>query len=45
MSDTKKEFPASDAEPVVLYGLLTADNPNAVPILCTTAGALLITIV
>lgn len=45
MAIEKREFSIVDAEPVVLYGLETADSENAIPIICTTAGTLTITVV
>jgi hypothetical protein len=45
MAETKKEFQATDAEPVVLYGLQSPTDVNAIPILCNTAGYLVITTV
>lgn len=43
MATQKKEYEAIDAEPVVLYGLTDPNSVRAIPILCTTAGSLLIT--
>ena len=45
MATEKKEFSSSDAEPVVIYGLVTANSEKAIPIICTTDGTLTITIV
>lgn len=42
MATTKKEFGATDAAPVVLYGLKDASSQNAVPVLVTSTGTLLI---
>lgn len=42
MATSKKEFSATDASPVVLYGLKSPSNPNAIPIVVTSNGALLI---
>ena len=45
MSTTKKEFPANDAEPIVLYGLQSATDVDAIPLRVDTAGNLVITVV
>lgn len=44
MAITKKEFGATDAKPVVLYGLTTADSQNAIPVLVDSNGALKVSI-
>ena len=45
MAESKKEYEAIDAEPIVLYGLTSSTATIAIPILCDTAGNLVITIV
>lgn len=42
MATSKKEFSATDAAPVVLYGLKTASSEIAFPIVATSSGALFI---
>ena len=40
MANSKDEFPALDASPVVLYGKVSAKQVQAYPILITADGAL-----
>lgn len=42
MATTKKEYSSTDAQPVVLYGLQAASSVNAVPILATANGAMVV---
>lgn len=42
MATTKKEFSATDAQPIVIYGLKTASSEIAFPVTVTSNGSLLI---